>query len=94
MAPIGGCRPPRVRFAASGGRCCRSWWSSTTSRRRCDSQEALEASEARYRLLAEHATDVVYQVSIDGITEWVSDGVQSILGFTARRISSASQVWT
>jgi diguanylate cyclase (GGDEF)-like protein/PAS domain S-box-containing protein len=51
-----------------------------------DSQEALAASEARYRLLAEHATDVVYQVSVDGITEWVSDGVRSILGFSPQEL--------
>ncbi|HPE10979.1 MAG: PAS domain S-box protein [Actinobacteria bacterium] len=45
-------------------------------------EQALETSESRYRLLAEHATDVVYQVSAEGITEWISDGVTAILGFT------------
>ncbi|MEZ5119229.1 MAG: PAS domain S-box protein [Candidatus Nanopelagicales bacterium] len=43
---------------------------------------ALARSEERYRLLVEHATDAVYQTSIDGITEWVSDGVRAILGFS------------
>jgi diguanylate cyclase (GGDEF)-like protein/PAS domain S-box-containing protein len=47
-------------------------------------EAALAASEARYRLLAEHATDVVYQVSDKGVTEWISDGVEPILGFTAQ----------
>ena len=41
-------------------------------------EQALETSESRYRLLAEHATDVVYQVSAEGITEWISDGVTAI----------------
>lgn len=45
-------------------------------------EHALATSESRYRLLAEHATDVVYQVSVEGITEWISDGVTAILGFT------------
>lgn len=43
-------------------------------------QRALQESEARYRLLAENATDVVYQVDLDGFLTWVSDGIERILG--------------
>jgi diguanylate cyclase (GGDEF)-like protein/PAS domain S-box-containing protein len=43
---------------------------------------ALAASEARYRELAENATDVVYRTALDGTTEWVSEGVEKVLGFT------------
>ncbi len=49
---------------------------------RMDYEQALATSEARYRLLAENATDVVYRTALDGTTEWVSEGVQRVLGFT------------
>lgn len=40
----------------------------------------LEASEARYRMLAENASDIVYQVAYDGTIEWVSPSVEPLLG--------------
>ncbi|MFN8183497.1 MAG: PAS domain-containing protein [Candidatus Nanopelagicales bacterium] len=47
-----------------------------------DYENALADSERRYRLLAEHATDVVYRTRLDGTTEWISEGLTKILGFT------------
>lgn len=44
-------------------------------------QEALAASEGRYRLLAENASDVVAQSAPDGTIEWVSGSVTSLLGW-------------
>ncbi len=55
-----------------------------------EAQRALTASEARYRLLAEHATDVAYQVSVDGTTQWISDGVEEILGLTPEEVIGTS----
>lgn len=46
----------------------------------------LQAAEARYRLLAEHATDVVYQTAADGTILWVSEGVERILGWTPQQL--------
>lgn len=43
-------------------------------------REALAASEARYRLLAENATDIVYEINEHGIIQWISPSVQKILG--------------
>jgi len=43
-------------------------------------REALAASEARYRLLAENATDIVYEINEQGIIQWISPSVQKILG--------------
>lgn len=41
---------------------------------------ALQASEERYRLLAEHVSDVVYQV-VDGRLVWISPSVERVLGW-------------
>lgn len=46
-----------------------------------DYERALARSESRYRLLAENATDLVYRTSLDGVAEWVSEGVERILGY-------------
>lgn len=54
-------------------------WRDVTER--FEEAEALVLSQRRYRLLAEHATDVVYRTSLDGVTEWISEGVERILGF-------------
>ena len=43
---------------------------------------ALEASEARYRLLAEHASDVVWQEDIDGMILWASESAEQVLGWS------------
>lgn len=44
-------------------------------------RQALEASEARFRMLAENATDVVYTLSTAGLITWVSPSVTEILGY-------------
>lgn len=40
----------------------------------------LAESRARYRLLAENASDIVYRMHIDGTIEWLSDGVMHVTG--------------
>ena len=45
------------------------------------SKEILEQSRARYRLLAEYATDIVTLVNIDGTLEWVSPSLSRTLGW-------------
>lgn len=46
-----------------------------------ETQAALAASEARFRLLAEYASDVVIRGSNEGILEWVSSSVTGVLGW-------------
>jgi PAS domain S-box-containing protein len=40
----------------------------------------LRASEERFRLLAEHASDVVVQLDADGLLRWLSPSTEQILG--------------
>lgn len=45
------------------------------------SLEELAASERRYRMLAENATDVVYAIDPSGMISWISPSVEEILGW-------------
>ena len=45
--------------------------------------EALRASEARYRLLTEEASDVVAQYALDGTILYISPSVKALFGFPA-----------
>lgn len=45
-------------------------------------REAIEASESRFRLLAENASDIVIEVSSDGTLVWVSPSVTRLLGWS------------
>ena len=49
-------------------------------------QRALAESEAHYRLLADHANDVVVKTTPDLIVEWVSPSVEHLLGWPAADI--------
>ncbi|MFN8125678.1 MAG: PAS domain S-box protein [Candidatus Nanopelagicales bacterium] len=49
-------------------------------------RQALADSERRYRLLAEHASDVVCRISDDGRLEWVPDSVLAVLGWQPAEI--------
>lgn len=46
-------------------------------------QEALRRSEARYRMLAENASDAVYQADMTGAVQWVSPSIEHLLGWRA-----------
>ena len=45
-----------------------------------------EAAEARYRLVAEHVSDVVYVADPDGDFAWVSPSVEAVAGWTAEEL--------
>jgi len=44
-------------------------------------EAGLAASEERYRLLAENASDIVWRTDNDAILEWVSPSVEAVLGW-------------
>lgn len=54
-------------------------------------EEALRRSEARYRLLAERASDIIYHVGPDGRWQFLSPSVESILGYTVKEFRRLGQ---
>lgn len=51
------------------------------------SLEALHHSMTRFQMLAENASDVVYQTDPDGTVEWVSPSVRTVLGWRPDLVS-------
>jgi PAS domain S-box-containing protein len=49
--------------------------------RRVAAEQRLKESETRYRLLAEYATDMVFQLDIDQVRNYVSPACREILGY-------------
>ncbi len=48
-----------------------------------EAREALERSEAMFRLLAEYSADIVVRSTLTGIVEWTSPSVAAVLGWAA-----------
>ncbi len=48
-----------------------------------EAREARAQSEAMYRLLAENSVDIVTQTDLEGVVQWVSPSVTSVLGWDA-----------
>ena len=51
---------------------------------------ALEASESRFRLLAENAADLITQMSVDGVCRYASPASLEILGYTPEELRGRS----
>jgi PAS domain S-box-containing protein len=49
-------------------------------------QQNIEASERRYRLLTEHATDIISQTASDGRMIYVSPSVERVTGFSVAEV--------
>ena len=67
-------------FAAPDGSLARiaAWRDAETE---VAARTALEASEAQFRMLAENASDIVYQTDVEGVIRWVSPSVTRVLGW-------------
>ncbi len=52
-------------------------------------QDALAASERRFRVMVQHGSDAVFTFADDGTVTSVSDSVESVLGFTPDQARSA-----
>ena len=55
-----------------------------TQRRQAEAE--LVASRESYRLLAQHSTDLIVQVTADGLYSYVSPACQSLLGYTPQEM--------
>lgn len=55
-------------------------------------QASLADSEQRYRLLAENATDVVWQLDADDLLVWISPSVESVLGWRREQLLGTSML--
>jgi diguanylate cyclase (GGDEF)-like protein/PAS domain S-box-containing protein len=67
-----------IRVFAVGGVLCFLWRDVTG---RVQAQKRLVEAERRYRLLAEHASDVVIEVDADHRIVWVSESIEALLGW-------------
>ena len=52
--------------------------------------ESLAASEARYRLIAENASDVVIRSDVPGVISWVSPSITGVLGWSPEEVIGRS----
>jgi len=55
-------------------------------RRLTDASRHLAASEERHRLLADHATDVIWTMALDGRFTYISPSVEKLRGFTVAEV--------
>jgi PAS domain S-box-containing protein len=55
-------------------------------------QQGLERSELRYRMLAENASDVVADLTVDAVLQWVSPSVEAVLGWRPEQVNGMSIV--
>jgi diguanylate cyclase (GGDEF)-like protein/PAS domain S-box-containing protein len=55
-----------------------------------EAEDALHRSETRFRLLAENASDIVYQTDLAGAITWISPSVESVLGWTPEQLVGTS----
>lgn len=53
---------------------------------RVSADEALKSSESRYRLLADHSSDVITRQSVDGAFQYLSPSVMNLVGFSAEEL--------
>ncbi|MFN8026966.1 MAG: PAS domain S-box protein [Acidimicrobiia bacterium] len=76
-----------VRAARIGDTIAITWRDVTE---RSASRRDLAESEARYRRLAENASDVVLETVPDGTIEWVSPSVERVLGYEPATLAGTS----
>ena len=57
-------------------------------------REALERSEAKYRLIAEQASDIIHHISPDTRILYVSPSVESVLGYPVEEVDHFSKFMT
>jgi diguanylate cyclase (GGDEF)-like protein/PAS domain S-box-containing protein len=53
----------------------------------------LRISEARYRLLADHSSDIMLHMEADGRVRYVSPSIRRLLGFEPEEVAGLSAMW-
>ena len=57
-----------------------------------EAEQALQQSEQQYRLLAEHAEDIISVHSVTAVIEYISPSVKTVLGYTPEEVAGRNMI--
>lgn len=86
---IGSERRYDIRGVKTGDMIALTWRDVTE---RYDAMAEIAASERRYRLLAENASDIVWEINAEGVLTWISESITRVLGWLPDQVLGKSSL--